>query len=78
LVREKEVKLKNLIISILQNQKYMLDKEDNLLNNITALEAFMLIDDELLINIITYDKVSIYMMCLALSISFLKEENLVT
>lgn len=56
----------------------MLDKEDNLLNNITALEAFMLIDDELLINIITYDKVSIYMMCLALSISFLKEENLVT
>ena len=55
----------------------MLDKEDNQ-QPITALDAFNTISDELLIDMIRYDRSCLYMMCLALGVGFFEKENLAT
>jgi len=71
LVKEKEVGLKNLIISIPQDRKLMLGKEDKL----SALDVFMTLPDELVMGMVKYDKEGLYMMCLALAIGFLDKKS---
>jgi hypothetical protein len=56
----------------------MLDKEDSQYSPNTALEAFNTISDELLIDMIRYDRSCLYMMCLALGVGFFEKENLAT
>jgi|LakMenEpi03Aug12_release.lakeMendotaPanAssembly.Ray.scaffolds.fasta_scaffold1135355_2 hypothetical protein len=53
----------------------MLDKEDSLFKDAKALDVFMALPDELVIDIIKYDKEGLYMMCLALTIEFLNKES---
>lgn len=50
----------------------MLVKEDN---NCSVLETFMSLHDNHIINIIKYDRDSLYMMCLALSMDMFDKEN---
>lgn len=56
----------------------MSGREDNSLNTITALDAFNAISDKSMVDVIKYDDVSLYMMCLALSLDFLEEKSLDT
>lgn len=53
----------------------MLGKEDSSLKDATALDVFMALPDELVMNIMKYDKEGLYMMCLALSMELLDEKS---
>lgn len=52
----------------------MLVKEDNFIKNIKAIDVFMSLPDELIIDMCKYDKEGLLIMCLAIGIELFNKE----